>query len=321
MVLTPDRPLPAGRRPAPGRADVRRARARHPAVVDGGASSLMIVGFGMFYGGVMGTYGGVAGDRSLQLLYSAIKVPFLIMTTFAAEPAELLRHQHASWACGAISPRVLRALMTTQAGLTVILTSLAPVHGVLVRLGHRLSAGDPVQRGDVRRGQLRRPVDAAPRIRAARSGRTTNTAGCCGPGSSSMSSWASRWPGCSGRSSATPQRPVQFFREDSWSNAYEVVLQMIWEVLTGQWTLRATDPTTVVGLSPFRQSSVISSLDRLAWSTRGERRLLRRFNHHECFVGRRLPGGDDPVPIRPVARPAGDAGAPRRDDRRRAFTA
>ena len=38
----------------------------------------MIVGFGMFYGGVMGTFGGLAGDRCWQLLYSAIKVPFLI---------------------------------------------------------------------------------------------------------------------------------------------------------------------------------------------------------------------------------------------------
>ena len=48
-----------------------------------GVLLLLILGFGMFYGGVMGTYGGLAGDRSLQLLYSAIKVPFLIMTTFA----------------------------------------------------------------------------------------------------------------------------------------------------------------------------------------------------------------------------------------------
>ena len=29
-----------------------------------------------------------------------------------------------------------------------------------------------------------------------------------------------------------PNAPVQFFREDSWSNAYEVVIQMIWDVLT-----------------------------------------------------------------------------------------
>jgi hypothetical protein len=30
-----------------------------------------------------------------------------------------------------------------------------------------------------------------------------------------------------------PKAPVQFFREGSWSNAYEVVLQMIWDVLSG----------------------------------------------------------------------------------------
>ena len=29
-----------------------------------------------------------------------------------------------------------------------------------------------------------------------------------------------------------PRAPVQFFREDSWSNAYVVVLEMIWKVTT-----------------------------------------------------------------------------------------
>ena len=33
-----------------------------------------------------------------------------------------------------------------------------------------------------------------------------------------------RRPGC----------PVQFFREGSWSNAYEVVIQMVWDVLSGR---------------------------------------------------------------------------------------
>jgi hypothetical protein len=31
-----------------------------------------------------------------------------------------------------------------------------------------------------------------------------------------------------------PELPVQFFREGSWSNAYEVVFQIIWEVLSGR---------------------------------------------------------------------------------------
>jgi hypothetical protein len=31
-----------------------------------------------------------------------------------------------------------------------------------------------------------------------------------------------------------PRAPVQFFREDSWSNAYEFVLHMSWDVLMGR---------------------------------------------------------------------------------------
>jgi len=31
-----------------------------------------------------------------------------------------------------------------------------------------------------------------------------------------------------------PSAPVQFFRKGSWSNAYEVVFQMIWDVLAGR---------------------------------------------------------------------------------------
>src|SRR5579875_94993 len=90
------------------------------------ALPLLILAFGMSYGGVMGTYGGLAGDRPWQLVYSAIKVPLLILTTFVLSIPSFyvintllgLRDDF---------PRVVRALMTSQAGLTVILTSLAPL--------------------------------------------------------------------------------------------------------------------------------------------------------------------------------------------------
>ena len=32
----------------------------------------------------------------------------------------------------------------------------------------------------------------------------------------------------------SPSAPVQFFRAESWSNAYEVVIQMIWDVVSGR---------------------------------------------------------------------------------------
>ncbi len=31
-----------------------------------------------------------------------------------------------------------------------------------------------------------------------------------------------------------PSAPVQFLREGSWSNAYEVLFQMMWDVLSGR---------------------------------------------------------------------------------------
>ena len=108
-----------------GRADRRRGR-------PGGWRSatpvftLMILGFGMFYGGVMGTYGGMAGARAWQLVYSAVKVPFLIVTTFALSVPSFFVVNTLLGLRGDF-PRVIRALMATQAGLTVILTSLAPI--------------------------------------------------------------------------------------------------------------------------------------------------------------------------------------------------
>jgi hypothetical protein len=30
-----------------------------------------------------------------------------------------------------------------------------------------------------------------------------------------------------------PNQPIQFFREDSWGNAYEVVLRLVWRAVFG----------------------------------------------------------------------------------------
>ena len=84
-----------------------------------------VIAFGMFYGGVMGTYGGFGGPRMWQVVYSAVKVPFLLFTTFFLSLPSFfvintllgLRSDFA---------RVMRALLATQAGLTIILSALAP---------------------------------------------------------------------------------------------------------------------------------------------------------------------------------------------------
>ena len=90
-----------------------------------GSLVVAIVAYGMLYGGVMGSYGGANGWRLWQAVYSAVKVPLLMIITFLLSLPSFfvlntlfgLRDDFA---------RVVRALVSTQAGLTIILSALAP---------------------------------------------------------------------------------------------------------------------------------------------------------------------------------------------------
>src|SRR5687768_5908235 len=87
---------------------------------------LALVGlFGLFYGAVMGAFGGVQGERALQLLYSGLKVPLLLLLTFGLSLPSFFVLNTIFGLRGDF-PVVLRALLATQAGLTIILASFAP---------------------------------------------------------------------------------------------------------------------------------------------------------------------------------------------------
>lgn len=85
----------------------------------------ILILFGLLYGAVMGSWSGFAPERYLQVVYSAVKVPLLLGVTFLiALPSFFvintligLRDDFAE---------ATRALVATQAGLTVILASFAP---------------------------------------------------------------------------------------------------------------------------------------------------------------------------------------------------
>ncbi len=192
----------------------------------------MILGFGMFYGGVMGTYSGMTGARSWQLVYSAVKVPFLIVTTFLLSIPSFYVVNTLLGLRGDF-PRVIRALMATQAGLTVILTSLAPMTAfwyisgsayqpAILFNGVMFAAASLGAQWILRREYL-------PLIRKDAKHRWMLRAwiviyvfvGI-------QMAWVLR------PFVGDPIAPVQFFRQDSWSNAYEVVLKMIWDVLAGR---------------------------------------------------------------------------------------
>src|SRR5262245_24227574 len=82
--------------------------------------------FGLFYGGVMGTFGGVLGDRVLQIVYSAVKVPLLLLATFAISlPSFFVLNT--LFGLRRDLGEAIRALVATQAGVAIVLASLAPL--------------------------------------------------------------------------------------------------------------------------------------------------------------------------------------------------
>ena len=85
----------------------------------------LIAVFGVFYGAVMGTFGGVRGERALQLVYSGVKVPLLLLVTFALSlPSFFVLNTLLG--VRADFGESLRALVATQAVLTIVLASFAP---------------------------------------------------------------------------------------------------------------------------------------------------------------------------------------------------
>jgi hypothetical protein len=185
----------------------------------------------MFYGAVMGSYGGMSGLRFWQAVYSAVKVPFLMISTFLLSLPSFfvlntllgLRDDF---------PRVVRALISTQAGLTVILSALAPFTAFWYISG---SDYEPAilfngmmfaVASFSAQWMLRR--EYAPLIRSnPRQRWMLRTWIIIYIFVGIQMGWVLR------PFIGNPRAPVQFFREGSWSNAYLFVLQMIWDVLSG----------------------------------------------------------------------------------------
>ncbi len=188
-------------------------------------SWLVVLGCGMAYGGVMGSFGWRAG----QAAYSAVKVPMLLLATLALS---LPSYFVLNTLLGVRSDfaEAWRAVVASQAGLTIILVSLAPItafwyasspnyraallfnalmfavasagaQGLLRRAYRPLIARDPRHRGllrtwivlyafvGIQMGWNLRPFVGA------------------------------------------PEMPVRFFREGAWENAYVAVSRMAWEAL------------------------------------------------------------------------------------------
>jgi hypothetical protein len=98
--------------------------------IDPRAAILLICVFGIAYGALMGCFfDEESWPRALQAVYSAVKVPLLLILTFTlALPSFYVLNMLVGLAGD--FPVAIRALLATQAGLTVILASFAPFTGL-----------------------------------------------------------------------------------------------------------------------------------------------------------------------------------------------
>ena len=185
--------------------------------------------FGMLYGAVMGSFGGVGVDRLWQVAFSAIKVPLLLLVTFLIGLPKLLCPQHAFRAaprlCGGTT-----ALVAAQAGLAIVLASLAPF-----TLVWYASSGDypaailfnalmfTVASFSAQRllREYYRPLIRRKILHRRMLGTWLAIYVFVGI----QMGWVLR------PFVGSPNAPVEFFRQESWGNAYEVVARLIYDAL------------------------------------------------------------------------------------------
>lgn len=191
----------------------------------------VLIVFGATYGAVMGSYGDPPGGRPLQMAYSATKVPLMLAASFAVGlPAFFALNTF--FGLRDDFPRVVAALVATQAGLTVILASLAPITAFVYASGidYRpailfnglMFATASVAAQAILRRSYRGLILANPRHRHL------------------LRTWLVLYVFVGVQMGwllrpfiGDPGRPTQFFREGGWSNAYVVVIEMVWGVVVG----------------------------------------------------------------------------------------
>jgi len=185
----------------------------------------------MTYGAVMGSYGLINGGDPLQILYSAIKAPMLLLVTFALTlPSFLvvntllgLRDDIAS---------VVHALLTAQTVVAIALLSLSPLtlfwyvsfkdydpailfNGLMFALAS-IGAQRPLRvryAAFIRRNRRHAHMLKLWLVAYAFVG--------------IQMGWVLRpFIGRQGM-------PVQFFRAEKWDNAYVIVARMIWRTIAG----------------------------------------------------------------------------------------
>ena len=192
---------------------------------------IIILIAGAIYGCAMGTYTASTSIRPLQMLYSAAKVPLLLLISFTLTlPASFVFNTlfglRDDW------PAVLRSLLVTQAVIAVVLAALSPYtllcyastgNYAVAQLFNLLMFTAASLTGQA---VLRRCY--GPMIRKRPAHRYV------------MWSWLAVYAFVGVQMGwvlrpfiGSPSGPTQFFRDEPFSNAYVVIVRIIWKVMNG----------------------------------------------------------------------------------------
>lgn len=212
-------------------------RAKSWIVEDGRAAmkltrlGLMIAVFGIIYGAVMGSFSGVFGDHFWQVVFSAVKVPILLMGIFILSlPSFFVVNTLFGLRSDFLYS--LRALLATQAGLTIILSSFAPFtilwyasssdYQGAILFNTLMFASASVTAQWLLRRFYSPLIERNPRHRIL------------------MRAWLVIYAFVGIQMAwvlrpfiGNPDMPAQFFRQGAWGNAYVKLANIIWTFISG----------------------------------------------------------------------------------------
>lgn len=187
---------------------------------------------GIVNGAVMGSYGGLGENGRLQIFFSAIKVPMLLMVTFALSlPSFFVLNSLVG--LRADFPQALRALLATQATVGLALGSLAPYTALWYASSdnYRLAV---LSNGAIFAiasfmGQWALGEHYGPLIRNDPRHRPV------------LRAWLIVYVFVGIQMGyvlrpfiGSPEMATRFFRAEAWGNAYVVVASMVWNQLMGK---------------------------------------------------------------------------------------
>jgi len=186
---------------------------------------------GLLYGMVMGTYSGISPGRYQQLLYSAVKVPLLLLVTFGLCLPSFFVINTVVGLRDDFSLAV-HALIAAQAGVTMVLACLAPVTAFLYisDVDYHMAIGINGVVFAVASLSAQIVVRRYYRVLIARSPRHRYL----------LWAWIALY-GFVGIQMGwvlrpfigNPMSPVAFYRPDAWGNAYVVIIRLILDIISG----------------------------------------------------------------------------------------